>query len=111
MTRLVLAAACLASVGCSRSGRASLGPSTASFDSDLAFLEKHTSIVVLAHARRDSRVAVAPAYQGRVMTSTTGGPGSTVAPSFGWIGRAAIGSGERQSHMNEIGRASCRERV
>jgi hypothetical protein len=103
MTRLVLAAACLASVGCSRSGRAPLGTPTASFDSDLDFLQRHTSIVVLADSRRDSRVAVAPAYQGRVMTSTTGGPGSTVAPSFGWIGRAAIRSGERQPHMNVFG--------
>jgi hypothetical protein len=101
--RLALTAFCLAIVGCSRSGRAPLGPPAASFDSDLAFLEKHTSIVVLADSRRDSRVAVAPAYQGRVMTSTTGGPGSTVAPSFGWIGRAAIRSGERQPHMNVFG--------
>ena len=100
---IVLTAFCLAIVSCSRSGRASLGTSSASFDSDLDFLQKHTSIVVLADSRRDSRVAVAPAYQGRVMTSTTGGPGSTVAPSFGWIGRAAIQSGARQPHMNVFG--------
>jgi hypothetical protein len=103
MTRIVLAAICLAMVGCSRSGRASLGTSTPSFDSDIDFLQRHTSIVVLADSRRTSRVAVAPAYQGRVMTSTTGGPGSTDAPSFGWIGRAAIRSGERQPHMNVFG--------
>jgi hypothetical protein len=34
------------------------------------------------------------------MTSTTGG---TDAPSFGWIGRAAIASGTRQAHMNVFG--------
>ena len=34
------------------------------------------------------------------MTSTTGGDD---APSFGWIGRAAIESGERQPHMNVFG--------
>jgi len=34
------------------------------------------------------------------MTSTTGG---SDAPSFGWIGRAAIASGNRQAHMNVFG--------
>jgi len=34
------------------------------------------------------------------MTSTTGG---SDAPSFGWIGRAAIASGKRQAHMNVFG--------
>jgi uncharacterized protein DUF6786 len=100
MTRLVLAAVCLAMAACSRSGPAPLGTPAASFDADLDFLQRHTSIVVLADSRRASRVAVAPAYQGRVMTSTTGGAG---APGFGWIGRAAIRSGERQPHMNVFG--------
>jgi Family of unknown function (DUF6786) len=45
-------------------------------------------------------VAVAPAYQGRVMTSTTGGQES---PSFGWLGRAAIASRTKQPHMNVFG--------
>ena len=34
------------------------------------------------------------------MTSTTGG---SDPPSFGWIGRAAIASGQRQPHMNVFG--------
>src|SRR5438309_11935917 len=34
------------------------------------------------------------------MTSSTGGDN---APSFGWIGRAAIASGARQAHMNVFG--------
>jgi len=34
------------------------------------------------------------------MTSTTGG---SDAPSFGWLGRAAIASGQRQAHMNVFG--------
>ena len=69
------------------------------FQSDLAFLNQHTKIVVLTGAS-GSQVAVAPAYQGRVMTSTTGGSDS---PSFGWLGRAAITSGQRQPHMNVFG--------
>jgi hypothetical protein len=70
------------------------------FGSDLGFLREHTPIVVLAEPRGSSQVIVAPAYQGRVMTSTTGGPD---APSFGWIGRAAIASGQKQPHMNVFG--------
>ncbi len=69
------------------------------FQSDLEFLRQHTSIVVPGDPA-GGQVAVAPAYQGRVMTSTTGG---TDAPSFGWLGRAAITSGQRQPHMNVFG--------
>ncbi len=68
------------------------------FQSDLGFLNQHTKVVVLASGA--AQVAVAPAYQGRVMTSTTGGSDS---PSFGWLGRAAIASGQRQPHMNVFG--------
>jgi hypothetical protein len=100
MMRLVLAALGLALIGCTRPGGASTGTPTAAFDSDLDFLRQHTRVVVLSDARGMSRVAVAPSYQGRVMTSTTGGAD---APSFGWIGRAAIQSGQRQPHMNVFG--------
>ena len=72
----------------------------AGFDADIAFLRQHTQVVVLADPSGSAQVAVAPAYQGRVMTSTTGG---SDAPSFGWIGRAAIASGKRQPHMNVFG--------
>jgi hypothetical protein len=75
-------------------------PVAGPFPSDLVFLRQHTDIVVLSDPSRESQVAVAPAYQGRVMTSTTGG---NDAPSFGWIGRAAIGSRARQPHMNVFG--------
>ena len=74
-------------------------PTPGGFDADLAFLRQHTPIVVLSDTS-GARVAVAPAYQGRVMTSTVGG---STSPSFGWIGRAAIGSGQRQPHMNVFG--------
>src|SRR3954451_2131836 len=71
----------------------------ATFASDLAFLRQHTKVVVLGEAG-GAQVAIAPEYQGRVMTSTTGGAG---APSFGWIGRDAVASGTRQPHMNVFG--------
>jgi hypothetical protein len=72
----------------------------ATFDRDLQFLQQHTKVVVLSDPTGDGQVVVAPEYQGRVMTSTTGGPG---APSFGWIGRDAISAARRQPHMNVFG--------
>jgi hypothetical protein len=70
------------------------------FDGDVAFLKQHSDIVVLGDLPGGAQVVVAPAYQGRVMTSTVGGSN---APSFGWIGRAAIASRERQPHINVFG--------
>lgn len=74
-------------------------PSPGRFDDDLAFLRQHTKPIVLGQPG-SARIVVAPEYQGRVLTSTTGGSG---APSFGWIGRAAIQSRQRQPHMNVFG--------
>lgn len=71
---------------------AAAGPSVAraggSFSEDLTFLEKHTDIVLLKQG--DAAVAVAPAYQGRVMTSAiNAGSGA----GFGWINRPVITAG------------------
>jgi hypothetical protein len=69
------------------------------FGDDLAFLRAHlTDLVVLS--RGAARVAVAPGYQGRVMTSSAR---SDEGASCGWIHRAAIASGERAPHMNAFG--------
>jgi uncharacterized protein DUF6786 len=88
---------CLAVAGCRQPVTST---PASSFASDVAFLRQHTELVLLADASSEAQVAVAPAYQGRVMTSTTGG---TNAPSFGWIGRRAIALRERQPHMNVFG--------
>src|SRR5437868_943835 len=98
----VLAAIVMAftAAGCRRAAPGASEETMDPFTSDLAFLRQHSNIVVLSNAGSDARVAVAPEYQGRVMTSTTGG---AQAPSFGWIGRAAVGSGQRQPHMNVFG--------
>ena len=69
------------------------------FESDVAFLRQHARVVLLT-GPSGAQVVLSPTYQGRVMTSTTGG---SEEPSFGWIGRAAIASGERQPHMNVFG--------
>jgi hypothetical protein len=84
---------------CGISGSSQPNDSSPKFSSDLAFIRQHTSAVVLGDPH-GAQVVVAPAYQGRVLTSTTGGDD---APSFGWIGRAAVGSGKRAPHMNVFG--------
>jgi hypothetical protein len=66
----------------------------------VAFLRQHTQVLLLTDPSEAAQVVLGPEYQGRVMTSTTGGGD---APSFGWIGRAAIASHERQAHMNVFG--------
>lgn len=69
------------------------------FDDDVAFLRQHAVVVVLGEAP-GARVAVVPAWQGRVMTSTGGG----LAPaSYGWINRELIASRKLQPHINAFG--------
>ncbi len=58
------------------------------FREDLAFLKSHTPIVLLEEG--DAAVAVAPAYQGRVMTSTVN---REHGASFGWMNRKVIAAG------------------
>jgi hypothetical protein len=74
--------------------------SAASFGDDLAFLQKHTDVVVLHDPSNTAQVAVAPAWQGRVLTSTADGAGGA---SFGWINRGLIASGKLQPHINVFG--------
>jgi len=75
------------------------------FGEDVAFLKKHTGVVVLRQG--DAAVAVAPAYQGRVMTSSATGDTGT---SYGWLnykliqqgvlkGEAAAGKLESKIHV------------
>ncbi|MBM3309992.1 MAG: hypothetical protein FJY80_00625 [Candidatus Aminicenantes bacterium] len=70
------------------------------FKDDVAFLRQHTKVVVLSSANGNAQVAVNPDLQGRVMTSTAGGPDGL---SFGWINRAALASKENNLHMNAFG--------
>lgn len=71
-----------------------------SFADDLSFLQRYAEVVVLTDPSGQTQVAVSPQYQGRVMTSTASGPDG---PSFGWINREVIASGQRQPHMTTLG--------
>lgn len=74
--------------------------SAATFGDDLEFLTQHTNVVLLSDPAGRAKVAVVPAWQGRVMTSTaSGNPGL----SFGWIHRELIESGKLQEHINVFG--------
>ena len=55
---------------------------------DVTFMKQHIEVVELRDG--NSAVAIAPAYQGRVMTSTYD---SEAGPSFGWINRPVIAEG------------------
>jgi hypothetical protein len=64
-----------------------------------AFLAKHTELIELSDDS-GARVAVAPQWQGRVMTSTCGG---AEGPSFGFINREYIEAGKLDPRLNNYG--------
>ena len=58
-----------------------------SFADDVAFLRQHTEVLELVSEDGQARVAVAPSYQARVMTSTEGGPSGK---SHGYVHREGV---------------------
>src|SRR5262249_12652833 len=96
----VVVALCCALIASCRSSETDVTSHRGDFQSDVAFLRTYTDLRLLTDASTGAQVAIAPEYQGRVMTSTTGGQD---APSFGWLGRAAISSRTKQPHMNVFG--------
>ncbi len=76
------------------------GAAKADFRSDVALLKQHPGVIVLSDPAGRGEVAVVPAYQGRVMTSTvSGGAGD----SFGWLNKKLIASGKTEPHINAYG--------
>jgi hypothetical protein len=63
------------------------------------FLAKHTDLIELTNDA-GARVAIAPGWQGRVMTSTCGG---LEGPSFGFVNRDYIEAGKTDAHFNNLG--------
>jgi hypothetical protein len=83
--------------GCTKTVK---GPEGFLFKDDVAFLDAHSKPVVLSSENGQALVAVNPGLQGRVMTSTAGGPNGL---SFGWINREFIAAGQNNLHMNPFG--------
>jgi hypothetical protein len=75
-------------------------PGAPKFGEDVAFLKKYVDIIVLSDKSSSTQVAVIPAYQCRVMTSTAGGSNGL---SYGWVNRDLISSGKTQPHINVYG--------
>ena len=97
--------AMMASSGISFAQENKLPNTPSNFGEDVALLKKHTEVVVIRQG--DAAVAVAPAYQGRVMTSSATGDAGT---SYGWLnykliqqgvlkGEAAAGKLESKIHV------------
>ena len=90
----MLAAAMLLTCGCEKSSspnrtQTMTEDGALKFRDDFEFLKAHTDIHLL-HDGKGARVAVAPAWQGRVMTSSATGDDG---PSLGWIHRENIKTG------------------
>jgi hypothetical protein len=63
------------------------------------FLAKHTNLIELTN-EAGARVAIAPAWQGRVMTSTCGG---LEGPSFGFVNHDFVEAGQADLRFNNYG--------
>ena len=70
------------------------------FGEDATFLAAHQQTIVLGERAGGPRVAIVPAYQGRVMTSSAKGDGGT---SYGWINYELIETGEKQPQIHVFG--------
>jgi len=75
-------------------------PKFSSFDDEVFFLRAHTKIIVLSDEKNVAQIAIAPAWQGRVMTSTVDHHSER---GFGWINWELIASGKKSAHMNPFG--------
>jgi hypothetical protein len=70
-----------------------------SFGEVVSFVNRHSKLVVLSDGS-GATVAVWPAMQGRVLTSSLAGPEGL---GYGWVNRELIASGKVQQHMNAVG--------
>jgi hypothetical protein len=71
-----------------------------SFANDLDFLAKHGKKPIVLSDGNSAMIAVSPALQGRVLTSTSGG---AYGASYGWINRELIESSKFREHINAFG--------
>jgi len=69
------------------------------FGQDVEFLKQHVGVVELSNDE-GARIAIVPAYQGRTMTSTSGGPEGT---SYGYINYDCISSNTHDPQINLYG--------
>jgi hypothetical protein len=96
---------CLIVQGCSNTRVKNTGKeknmnsdSTTLYGYNRDYLKKYTRVIELRN--KNAAVAIAPDWQGRVMTSSQDGESGF---SFGWINRELIASGKLSQHINAFG--------
>ncbi|MEM9672298.1 MAG: DUF6786 family protein [Bacteroidota bacterium] len=70
------------------------------YGDEVSFMKQYTEIVELSEPSGEGRIAVLPALQGRVMTSSASGQNGR---SYGWINRELFESGDTLAHINPYG--------
>ncbi|AXC16367.1 hypothetical protein ACPOL_7177 (plasmid) [Acidisarcina polymorpha] len=70
------------------------------FRDAVSLVNQHGHVIVLSGAEGGASIAVWPAMQGRVLTSSATGPDGR---GFGWVNRDLIESGKVQEHINAVG--------
>ena len=71
-----------------------------SFGEVVSFVERHSKLVVLTDENSGASIAVWPAMQGRVLTSSVAGANGL---GYGWVNRELIASGKIAQHINAVG--------
>lgn len=72
----------------------------ATYGEDVAFMENYIDLIELFEASNQSKIAVSPALQGRVMTSSAFGDNGR---SYGWINKELFKSKDTLEHINVFG--------
>ncbi|GAA3651310.1 DUF6786 family protein [Flavivirga jejuensis] len=67
---------------------------------DVSFMKKHTEIIELTNFSGNAKVAISPALQGRVMTTSSKGLDGR---SYGWINKELFSSKDTLDHINVFG--------
>jgi hypothetical protein len=105
ITKILIASIALSSCNSSvqlkknnQNEKAMISDSTKQYGYNRDFLKKYTNVIELKNS--NSAIAIVPAWQGRVMTSTAEGDAGF---SFGWINRELIASGRILPHINAFG--------
>jgi hypothetical protein len=98
MLRQTILAAALVAAGNSIALAADTKGKTMNYGEVVDFLAKHTQVDEVVDG--DARVAICPEWQGRVMTSTCGGPNGQ---SFGFVNDDFINAGKSNLHFNNYG--------
>ena len=94
---LVFQLACQSSL---KDNQSQLATKESTFSEDVSFLKEFIDVIVLEEPTGKGKIAVSPALQGRVMTSTSNGAMGT---SYGWINKELFLSRDTADHINAFG--------